>query len=215
MYALFFCLSLFLTLAAHAMELVLKNKEIITYGLAPFLDRQDRATLRIINKNFAYYVQPQLHINEQYKIACTKNNIAMMDELRKKGALLLYEEAYQLFLNNKKDLILKIVPYNENNVSAIFLYSVQRANPCFMKWLLRIVKPKVTAAFFQNTLNTAHALWQNSVKKNVEIFINQLKVYKLLNKYFSMQCQKTMPQFNEIEDHGESIDKDSSNCTIS
>lgn len=52
-------LLLFPISATHAMKLVFENSEIITYNIAPQLDRDDRTALKLTNKKLCKIIIPQ------------------------------------------------------------------------------------------------------------------------------------------------------------
>ncbi len=192
-----------------AMEFVLNNKEIITYKLAPLLDRQDRAKLRIINKNYAAFIKPQHIINQQYKLACLNKDTEAINEWRRKGALNPDEEIYKLFLDNKRKIIRKIIPYNYHDISNIFFYGIQQDNVIFMQWLLDTTKPCFNSYLAKGSLERSKQL-------------NRHEITQLFESYIKDQSEKdwnrTMNNVTSSSDPIEYIQYDNAreqNCIIS
>lgn len=172
--------------ATHAMKLVLENNEIITYNIAPRLDRDDRTAFKLINKKLYTMIIPQHILNERYNSACNKNDAVLMDDLRRQGALKLAEEAYKLFLNKKPELS-KTLPRNQVDVSDLFLYGIEQNNINFMHWLLSTRKPYFGSLLLDRSL--AHS------KK-----LNYDEITQLLNDYVKIQAMQSMQSMQYWDD---------------
>jgi hypothetical protein len=148
-YRSLFFLLLLPTTTAHPMEKILRTTQRIAlervtiYNIAPRLDRDDRTALKLTNNFFCNIIIPQHILNEQYQLACATKNIEQSNELRRKGALMLEEEVYKLFLSHKKNLVIHIIPRRgkSNIMRTIFFYGIQQNNLSFIQWLLDTEKP--------------------------------------------------------------------------
>jgi hypothetical protein len=200
-YASLFLLALLSTTTIHSMEkespeLVILDKyrfkTAIIYGIAPCLDRDDRTALKLTNNYFCNILTPQHILNEQYQLACATNNVEQMNELRRRGALTIQEEVYNLFLNNKPKLIIHIVPKHKPEIiRAIFFYGVEQDNDEFMQWLLDTKKPHHDSPLLEDACEYAE-------------FREHYKTALVLGEYI---CDQKEKRINELKNDTEEISK--------
>lgn len=168
------CLLLLSTITIHSMEKLSDDK--IIYNIAPRLDRDDRTALKLTNNYFCKIIVPQHVLNEQYQLTCLTENKEQIEELRKKGALKIEEEAYQLFCHNKPQLIIKIAHKNQNAVRALFLYGIQQNNLQFMQWLLHTKKPHHLSRLLDYAQEEAKSLNRHDITRLLENYTNTQKI---------------------------------------
>jgi hypothetical protein len=180
---LFFLLLISAT-AIHSMDKKDLIASAIIYNLAPRLDRDDRTALKLTDNFFCKIITPQHILNEQYQLACATDNTAQMDDLRNKGALTIQEEAYKLFLNNKKKLIIQIVPKHQPKViRTLFFYGIEQNNGEFVQWFLNTKKPYYASPLIDDAYKHATSLNYHTISRLIKEYefngerehINKLK----------------------------------------
>ena len=178
------CLFLLPTATASAMETV--SKDIIIYHINPYLNRFTKNELRLISKKYSEWIVPQDTLNAQYKLACAKNIIEDMVELRKQGALHIHEEIYNLFTENEKLLEKKFWHTQKHFcLNTTFAHGIIKNNKSFIVFLLNETKPSHDSMVIINALTNATALKRNDI-------IEVLELYKKQNVPFNADHYVTM-----------------------
>ena len=162
----------------HAMENI--SNDIIVYDIGYHLNRPARSALMYTNKRYSQIIMSQYKLNTEYEKAYKANDIHAMLELRKKGALLYYEEVYKLFVNEQKNLA-KTIWLNHDCklvafcIKSAFTHGITLNNAEFILWLLETEKPLYNGNLITNALALANKLEHAEITQKLAWYIAQKK----------------------------------------
>lgn len=161
------------------------SHDIIIYHIGPQLNRLTKNSYKCINKNFSELIISQATINENYTIAKKTNNHAMMLEWRKKGALYIHEEVYNIFIENKK-LSAKMLWFQHTNtpepfcIESALAHGIRMNNKPFITFLLEEAKPSHDSNIITVTIALSKRLEHNEIIATLEQYVEQNKKPKYI-----------------------------------
>lgn len=129
--------SLLLPLSTHAM-LTPMPCDVIIKNIAPSANRLVKNNLRLLNKECAASIITQRKLNADYAKACREKNEEEILMLRKKGALQLYEEIYNLFADKEYRLMSRLLLWSSNNglvLKSAIIHSITRDDKPFIEYV--------------------------------------------------------------------------------
>lgn len=169
------------TAAIYAMEPL--DNEIIVYNINPCLNRVEKNALRATSKKLYKLLVYQSLLNENYAHTCAINNQNEMAQWRKKGALHLHEEIYNLFIDDKKYLGTKIWNSHKSGLGAFclqsaFSHGIIANNKAFISFLLAEAKPLYDSEILITSIAHSKQLGHTDITTTLEWYITQEKAPK-------------------------------------
>jgi hypothetical protein len=156
------------------------SDDIIIYDISPRLNRLTKNSYKCINKKFSELIISQDILNKNYTIAKKNNNLAMMLEWRKKGALSIHEEVYNIFTENKK-LSAKMLWFQHTNtpepfcVESAFAYGISMNNKPFITFLLEESQPSHDSNIITVTIALSKKFERREIIATLEKYVEQNK----------------------------------------
>lgn len=193
-----FCLALLPIATIHAMEQM--PQDILIYNIGAHLHRFIKNNFKNTNKRHHQTIMSQETLNENYAKASAQNNVELMIEWRKRGALHYHKEIYTLYLQdetNLKDLTkslylnqIRLKPLCINN---IFTYGITRNNKDFIEWLLNTQNPAYNSDLIKNALTLANDLKYQNIIDQLNWYITKSKPGH--NDRLREQCYNNEPYY--------------------
>jgi hypothetical protein len=144
------------------------SDDLIIYNISTRLDRIERNNFRHTNKKHSQLVLSQAQINANYARACIGNDINVMLEWRKQGALEPFEEICNLATDKRSDeqhnrnIVAKKLLLNHPNPKTttldILSYGIRQNNCPFISWILTFLNPEYDSQEIRSSLKLAQEL---------------------------------------------------------
>ncbi len=171
------CLFLLPITTTYAMNNI--SNEIIIYHIGSRLDRSTKNIFKWTNKKHSQLILTQSFLNKEYELACQTNNVDLMIELRKKGALYMHEEMYNLFTDNKKSLV-KQLWFNHTHgletfcIESAFTQGITLNNKLFITFLLKKIRPSCN--LITSFINLSEQRGHISITETLNCYNTRIKV---------------------------------------
>ena len=152
------------------MELI--TNDLIADNINPYLNRLEKNALRATNKKFYKSIIYQSILNENYELDCARNITSEMIYWRRKGALRVHEEVYNLFTDNKTHLAQKLCLYDNRALGAFclksaFVQGVTLNNKLFIQFLLQTKKPSYNSNVLTKSIVYSEQLGHNTITETL------------------------------------------------
>jgi len=167
------------------------SNEILVYNISPRLNRLEKNAFRATNKKHYKLICYQSLLNENYAFACASDNEDAILEWRKKGALHLHEEVYNLFSGNKKCLTVATRlcypahrPIGGFCIQSAFTQGITLNNKPFILFLLKEKKPIYSSNLIVSAIAHSEKLGRGEIIETLEQYIAEEKLPKHTPSYF-------------------------------
>jgi hypothetical protein len=102
------------------------------------------------------------------------------------------EQIYRLFLENKQTEARQILPRNQEKITSLFIYGINRDNANFMQWLLTTKKPLFDSLPIQESLRISQQNNHNEITYLLKNYIQNEReaLSRELEKYIDTEIAK-------------------------
>jgi len=153
------------------------SNDIIIYHIGSRLNnRFTKDNFRLTNTRYSTLIMPQSILNEKFESACRTNNKDDILEYRRKGALHMHEEIYNLCADKKEDLA-KILWTQHNKglgafcIKSAFSYGIKQNNEAFITFLLKEGKPAYNSDALKNAIIKSRKLNCTEITQTLNSYI--------------------------------------------